>query len=387
MKGAQLAMFFTVFLTIFLTGNIYLFIRGWQALPVNIWVRAGYSVLFIFAALSFITGQFFRRSGLFENETMIMFIGSIWLAFLLYALLIVITIDLVRGVNFFFHFLPAKEVLLNRNVPLFLFIGAVLVSSSIVVAGVITAANPVVNKIDIKIDKKAGSRNSFTIVMASDIHLGNVIGKKKFQYLADRINETYPDIVLFAGDFIDRSIEPLINDDIGSIIESINSKYGIYAVTGNHEYFGGVSKIVNFLSKHKVNLLLDESIEIENSLLLVGREDKTMTRFAGKGRKSLHVLLDGKRRDLPIIVMDHQPASINESVEKMADLHLSGHTHNGQLWPMNLITKALFEVSCGYAKIENTHIYVSKGYGTWGPPVRTTGRPEIVVLNLIFEEI
>jgi predicted MPP superfamily phosphohydrolase len=279
-----------------------------------------------------------------------------------------------------------EEVLLKSHIPLMLFIGTVFVSCTIVIIGIIITSNPVVKKIDIKIDKKVNNKNPLTIAMASDIHLGNIVGRKKFQSLADTINSLKPDIVLFTGDFIDRTLDSLIEDDIGGLIESIHSKYGIYAVTGNHEYFSGVSKTVNFMKKHKINVLLDESIEIDKSLLLVGREDKNVNRFTGKQRKTLAELLHGKRTELPVIVMDHQPSAINESVKNMADLHLSGHTHNGQLWPINHITNAIFEVSCGYAKIENTHIYVSKGYGTWGPPVRTTGRPEIVFLKIAFKE-
>ena len=379
-------MFFAIFFGIFLTGNVYVFIRGWQALPVNNWIRAAYSLLFTLAAFTFIIAEVFRRSRLLENDKILVLIGSIWLALILYALLSVIVLDLIRALNFFFHFLPAKEVLLKYHIPLMLFFAVIFISSSIVTIGVITAANPVVNKIDIKIDKKAGSKKSLNIVMASDIHLGNIIGRKKFQYLADTINSLNPDIVLFPGDFFDRTLEPLVENNIGAIIESIHSKYGIYAVTGNHEYFGGVSKAVNFMRQHKINVLLDESVVIDKFFLLAGREDKTVSRFSDKQRKSLSEILAGKNTDLPIIVMDHQPSSIGESVKNMADLHLSGHTHNGQLWPLNYITKALFDVSNGYAKIDSTHIYVSKGYGTWGPPVRTTGRPEIVVLQVEFGE-
>jgi predicted MPP superfamily phosphohydrolase len=389
MKGYQFVMFLTIFFTIFLTGNTYVFIRGWQALPANIGVRAVYSILFSLAAFSFIAGEFFRRKGFVENDKIIILIGSIWLAFILYAILIIIVIDLVRGLNYFFHFLPAKEVLLKANVPLMFFIGTVFVSFSIVVIGIIIAASPVVKKVDIKIDKKANNKNSLNIVMASDIHLGSIIGKKRFHSLADTINSLNPDLVLFTGDFIDRTLEPFMKDDIGTLIESIRSKYGLYAVAGNHEYFEGISRIVNFMNEHKINILLDESVEIDRSFLLVGREDRHKNRFSDRKteRKTLPELLAGKRTELPIIVMDHQPSSLEESVKNKIDLQLSGHTHNGQLWPINHITNAIYEVSNGYAKIEDTHIYVSKGYGTWGPPVRTTGRPEIVVLSITFIEI
>lgn len=384
MRGYQFIMFFTIFLTIFLGGNFYVFIRGWQALPANTAARIVYSVLFISLACSFIIGEASERSGLLENNKVLILIGSTWLAFLLYALLSILLIDLVRGLNFFFHFLPADDILKAGNIPLKLMIGVVAFISMIVIAGVITASSPVIRTVDIKIDKAGGIDHSLNIVMASDIHLGNIVGRKKFQFLVDTINSLDPDIVLFPGDFFDETLGPIIKDNMGGLVESIRAKHGVYAVTGNHEYIGGVVDAVNFMARHKIRVLRDEAIVINSSFILAGREDKSINRFTDGKRKSLDEILQGMNRKLPVILMDHQPFAIDESVEKSIDLHLSGHTHNGQLWPLNYITKAIFEVSCGYKKIKDTNVYVSKGYGTWGPPVRTSGRPEIVVFQIRF---
>ncbi len=386
MKGYQFLMFITIFLTIYLGGNFYVFIRGWQALPVNTTARIIYSSLFLFTAFSFILGEFFERSGLIENNKILILTGSTWLAFLLYAIMFLMMIDIVRGLNFFFHFLPAKEEMISNYIPLKLMIGVILTTSLILIAGVITAANPTIRTVDIKIAKAGGIENSLNIVMASDIHLGNIVGKKKFQYLVDTINSLDPDIVLFPGDFFDETLAPIIKDNMGGLVESIHAKYGVFAVTGNHEYIGGVTDAVNFMTKHKIRVLRDEVIEINGSILLAGREDRSINRFTGGKRKSIEELLRGKDTTRPVILMDHQPFSIDESVRNNIDLHLSGHTHNGQLWPVNYITNAIFEVACGLEKLGNTNVYVSKGYGTWGPPVRTTGRPEIVVFHIRFEK-
>ncbi len=386
MKGYQFLIFITVFLTIYLAGNFYVFIRGWQALPANTAARIVYSALFLFAAFSFIIGEISEKTGLFENNKILIITGSTWLAFLLYALLFIIVIDLVRVLNFFLHFLPAEEILKSNNIPLKLMIGVISLTSLILAAGIIAAASPVVRTVNIKIDKPGGIKNSLSIVMASDIHLGNIVGRKKFQHLVDTINAIEPDVVLFPGDFFDETLGPVVKDHMGGLVESIRSKYGIYAATGNHEYIGGVTDAVNFMTKHKIRVLRDEAVEINGSVLLAGREDRSINRFSGVKRKSIEEILQGRNMKLPVILMDHQPFSINESVKNNIDLHLSGHTHNGQLWPMNYITNAIFEVACGFEKLKNTNVYVSKGYGTWGPPVRTTGRPEIVVFRISFKE-
>jgi len=386
MKGYQFFMFITIFLSIFFAGNFYVFIRGWQALPAILPARIIYTVLFLFTALSFLIGEISEKTGLITDNKTLILIGSTWLAFLLYSLLFLLLIDIVRGVNFFFHFLPPNEVLRADNIPLKLMIGVAAAVSLIVIAGIITASSPVVRTVDIKIDKKGGIEHSLNIVMASDIHLGNIVGRKKFQYLVDTINSLDPDIVLFPGDFFDETLGPVVKDNMGGLVESIRAKYGVYAVTGNHEYIGGVVDAVNFMTKHKIRVLRDEYIEINNSFILAGREDKSIIRFTGGKRKSLDEILQQKNNKLPVILMDHQPFAIDESVKSGIDLHLSGHTHNGQLWPLNYITSAIFEVSCGYRKIKDTNVYVSKGYGTWGPPVRTSGRPEIVVFQIRFAE-
>ncbi len=386
MKGYQFIMFMTVFLSIYLSGNFYVFVRGWQALPANTVARVIYSVLFIFAAFSFIFGEISEKIGLIEDNKALILIGSTWLAFLLYSLLFILLIDMIRGLNFFIKFLPSNEVLKADNIPFKLMIGVVIAVSMIVIAGIITASSPVVRTVDIKISKKGGFQNSLNIVMASDIHLGNIIGRKKFQHLVDTINSLNPDIVLFPGDFFDETLGPVVKDNMGGLVESIKAKYGVYAATGNHEYIGGVVEAVNFMTQHKIRVLRDEAIEINGSFIIAGREDKSINRFTGGKRKSIEEILKGKNSKLPVILMDHQPSDIIGSVNNGIDLHLSGHTHNGQLWPLNYITSAIFDVSCGYKKIKETNVYVSKGYGTWGPPVRTSGRPEIVLFQISFNE-
>ncbi len=133
-------------------------------------------------------------------------------------------------------------------------------------------------------------------------------------------------------------------------------------------------------------MLRDESIVLGGVFTLVGREDASLPMFTGKKRKSLEKLLADTDPGLPVILMDHQPGAIREAADDgRVSLQLSGHTHHGQLWPFSVITSQIFEISWGGRKIGNTEFYVSSGWGTWGPPVRTGNVPELLDIRLKFE--
>jgi predicted MPP superfamily phosphohydrolase len=161
-------------------------------------------------------------------------------------------------------------------------------------------------------------------------------------------------------------------------------KWYNYAITGNHEYIGGVDDAVNYLEEHGLKIIRDSSILINNSLYIVGREDKDKYTFTKQKRKTINDLTQNIDKEKPIILLDHQPFNLNSTIKAGIDVQISGHTHHGQLWPFNYITNKIFEISSGYKQKGNTHFFVSTGFGTWGPPVRLGNRPEIIELTLIF---
>jgi hypothetical protein len=173
---------------------------------------------------------------------------------------------------------------------------------------------------------------------------------------------------------------------VGEKLKLLKAKYGVYAVTGNHEYIGGVTKAKRYLAEHNVNLLSDTAILIDESFYVAGREDLTINSFTNLRRKSLSDIVGSLDKTKPIILLDHQPFKLEKVVENGVDLQLSGHTHHGQLWPFNYITKMVYELSWGYLKKGDTHFYVSSGVGGWGPPIRTVNRPEIISIKLHFNK-
>jgi uncharacterized protein len=132
-------------------------------------------------------------------------------------------------------------------------------------------------------------------------------------------------------------------------------------------------------------MLRDRSVKVADAFTLVGREDRSIQQFGSMKRKDLSDLMKDVDQSLPVILMDHQPFNLDDAVKNNIDLQLSGHTHHGQLWPFNFITDKVYELSYGYLRKGNTHFYVSCGVGTWGPPLRTTSRPEVVNIKLKFD--
>jgi predicted MPP superfamily phosphohydrolase len=304
---------------------------------------------------------------------------------MLYFILVALVLDLARVINHFAAIFPASIYADYPKTKLIVLFATLALVTVVVVAGFINARTPRVQKLTLHVNKVVPGDKTLTIAMASDIHLGTIIAKRKANRLVATINELNPDLVLFAGDIVDEDLAPVIKNNLGANMGQIRSKFGVYGITGNHEYIGGAEPAVKYLQEHGITMLRDSSIVIDGRFCLVGREDRDRSRFSGKDRKELADLMKLADQSLPVILLDHQPFNLDRAVEQGVDLQLSGHTHHGQLWPFNYVTSAIYEISSGYRKISNTHFYVSTGFGTWGPPVRLGNRPEIVFLTLQFD--
>ena len=380
MRSTTFLIFFSIVLIIYGSVNYYLFARGLQAFSLNQPMRRWYIAIFWTIAAMFIVGSVLERTATSVFAEWIYRIGAFWMAYMLYLFMAVVLIDLVRMLNYFFHFLPPFSQLMRFRLGVIVFALATLV----VVGGHINALWINVREIPLTIHKKVTGAQEVKILMASDIHLGALIGERREKHLLDIIKKQKTDLVLLCGDLVDGEIAPVLRKNLGGHIQEIKTPLGVYAISGNHEYIGGINKTLPYLKSINIQLLMDQTITLPNGIQLVGRKDRSAGR-GSNGLKPLSELLAGVDSLKPVIVMNHQPYNLEEATGVNVDLHLSGHTHHGQLWPFNYITKRMFELSWGLMKKGTTNFYVSSGYGTWGPPVRTGNRPEVVIFNLKFE--
>jgi predicted MPP superfamily phosphohydrolase len=222
--------------------------------------------------------------------------------------------------------------------------------------------------------------------MASDLHLSPIDGERLLSKIIDKINSVNPDIILFAGDIVDDKAVILKDRGIGESFKKLKPKYGIYSITGNHEFINDVEPSVKFMEEYGMKILRDNYELVDSSFYVVGREDVVMKQFTGKTRKTLKELTSTIDFNHPTILLDHTPVKLEQAENNGIDLQFSGHTHHGQIWPGNIITNLIYEVSWGYKKKGITHYYVTSGAGTWGPPVRTGSKSEIVNIVIQFKD-
>ena len=381
MKTINFIIFFSIFFTIYGLVNYYIFIRGWQVINYNAHTRVYYSIIFIFLSSSFIIGRLLERYCLNHVSSIFVWIGSFWLAAMTYFLLFIVFIDIIRLLNFIVPFISIKT---NNQLKQILFLSAIIITTIIVIVGYINSISLHITRLNLNINKKSKLEN-IHIVAVSDIHLGTIIETVRLKKIIKTINSLKPDIVLLIGDIFDEDLGPVIKKNLGNDLTKINSKFGVFAVLGNHEYIGGVEQAKKYLIDHNITVLQDSVVHSETGIYLVGREDISIKQFLGKTRKQLKEILEKVDKNHPIILMDHQPFNLDEAINNGVDLQLSGHTHHGQLWPFNYLTRAIYKISYGYKKFNNTHFYVSSGVGTWGPPIRTNSRSEIVKIILNFK--
>jgi predicted MPP superfamily phosphohydrolase len=364
--------FFLSILVAYIGGSIYLLIRGLHVLP-NSLSRIVFSTVVCVSAISFFVGMFYESNLPINLASIMQHIGGTWLSSLLYFIPIVLMIDIIRLINKFFPFLPEFMIVNPQTTGLYVFFFIVGTFAVIFISGVINFNNPSVVKPYFKTDKQISSVPK--IVVASDLHLGYMIGSNKLNDFVKLINSQNPDIVLLCGDIFDRSIRPIESKNMLSKLKEIKANIGVYAVPGNHEYYGNRVKAFRYLSEALV-LLRDSIVQPTEDIYIVGRDDCTNI-----NRKPLKELMHGIDHNKLIILLDHQPQHLEEAQDAGVDFQFSGHTHDGQIWPINLIARKLYEKSYGYLKKGNTQYYITSGLGLWGAHLRIGTRSEIVVLE------
>ena len=316
------------------------------------------SISFIGASLLVYRFDNFLTSALY-------FGASIWLGLLLYFFLGVISLWIIAFIG--------KILGLNFKMTA---IAGLIVSAGLILAaiGFINALNPRLRKIEVSIENLPSGWRGRKAVQISDIHLGFIHGKSFMEQIVRKINAADPDIVFITGDLFDGE-----SDKLGILSEPLNDLHpslGIYFITGNHETYVGIDKTLSALADKKVNILRDQLIEVDGMQIL-GID------YPQPGvKKDLNQIMAMLDHSKPNIVLFHSPVHVDMFKKMGANLQLSGHTHRGQLWPLNYITNKVYDgYDHGIHRDGSYTLYTSVGTGTWGPPIRTGNCPEITLIS------
>jgi uncharacterized protein len=352
--------------------NIYIFIRIWT-LFISREFRLWYVVIYMLLAMVYPAGNILSEIDLYA--TALRFLANYLLPFYLYLFLSLLVFDIFLLFNRLIKIVP-QEVLKNPRWRKICLISILLLSVIIVAGGIINLNTIRISEYRIEIPPGQSGMKHLRIAFVADFHLQSRTGIHFVQRFAKKISEIKPDIVIFGGDIIEGDRDDGNIQAYKAILREIQTRYGVYAVLGNHEYYSGEDK-GSFFDKSGMKVLCDTTIIIDSSFSLAGRYDSHFM-----GRKSINDLLSTSPDSLPLILVDHRPTEIDQVSSSHADVQLSGHTHNGQMFPINLITRSVYQLSWGYMKRGNTHFFVTSGIRLWGPPVRTTGKSEIMVIDI-----
>lgn len=365
--------------------STYVLWRGWNALPEKKVVRLPFAAIFIVELVVYLIGFFYSAKLDLTYVHNIAWIGTTWMVFILYMSALLIVYDVLRYVNKRRPFLSEKINLSRSKERLTYYLLSLLLVISVMMWGRYKFNNPDITYKQIKIEKES-KLDQLRVVVASDLHAGYLIKKDIISMYVDKIMEQNPDVILLIGDIIDYDIFSVKDQYMEEEFKRLHAPYGVYAVTGNHEYIGiegeKFHEKVTWLSDYAgMTVLRDSTVLVDSLFYLVGREDDKYMH-----RKPLDSLMVGVDKSYPIILMNHEPHNIHEASEHDIDLAFYGHTHNGQFFPNNIVVKFIWELPYGYRKIKDSQVYVSSGLGLAGPQYRIATKSEIVVFDLDFKK-
>lgn len=379
----SLIAFLVLILGIFIFSNFYIGKRIFDNLnyvfPLN---KKIFWPVFAFFSFSYIIARFVEKFLPYKLAALLVTGTSYWIIFFFYGLLFFLFLDLIgfldRKIDFLPGFLKYKKD--NRAV-ITVFIITVIMALGIF--GTYQAKDLKVVEYTIETPKEL--KQNYTVVLISDIHISYQIGYEEFKKMIDLVNAQHPDYILIAGDFLDGDWRTFYEENINSLLKEFNPRKETYMVMGNHDNFLENKDILPFImNENGIKVLQDESVVLNDNLFLVGRRDITegRERYGTETRKHLDELLTEASSEHFIILMDHAPLEIYDAEKAGVDLQVSGHTHQGQIYPFGIITERYFPFDYGHLIRDDYHLIASSGAGTWGPPVRIGTQSEIVRINI-----
>lgn len=328
-------------------------------------------------------------------------ISNYWLGTLVYIFLVVLLADVGRIILKRTKWISNEKLSSGRT---FVITGGICIVliAGISIYGILNARNIRTTAYDVTIEKDAGELEDLKSALVADLHLGYSIGDYHMEQMVEKINKMDADIVLIAGDIFDNDYDALYHPDyLIKTLRGIKSKYGVYACYGNHDiqekilvgftFPGGEKKqsdlrMDEFLKKANIKLLRDEAVLIDNAFYLVSRPDYKCPGRGIEQRKTPEQITAELDKTKPILVMEHEPKEIEELEEAGADMQLSGHTHDGQIWPGTWLIKCFWKNPYGYMKEGNLHSIVTSGIGVYGPAMRVDSKSEICEIHVSFQQ-
>jgi predicted MPP superfamily phosphohydrolase len=370
-------MFSLIFALVCIVPNIYLFFRI-RHLFISKKLRIYYALFYLLMVLVYPINTYLIEGNFELKYNPISLIARYILPYYLYVVLLMLLFDLFMLLNRLFKIVSVNTMKGNRFKATTLAV-ILVVPIGITVYGIINFNTIQISEYQITVPKKSSNIDHLKIAFASDFHLKQRTDIHFVERFAAKIESIHPDLLIFGGDIAEGYGEGEKMVRIAKMFREFHPRYGVFGVLGNHEYYGSLER-GRFFDLAGIQMLGDSVAIVGNSFNLAGRLDNRY-----RDRLTTAELLKSINDSLPVILVDHRPTDIVENSKTAADIQFSGHTHNGQLFPFNWIINSMYPMRWGTKKLGNTHFFLSSGIMMWGPPVRTTGKSEIMVVDVEFK--
>jgi predicted MPP superfamily phosphohydrolase len=364
--------------------HLYIFIKIRSAFHLGTPILILVVCFMVFMILAPVFVRISERLGLENLACPISYVGYTWMGLVFLFFFFSLAIDLYR---LFVHAAgPVLRINISHLTPspqIALFI-TLLLTAGVAVYGYFEARSIRTETLTVRSLKIPKDIGGLTIAQISDIHLGLIVRESRLKRILAEVKKARPDILISTGDLVDGEIDNLAG--LAKLLKEINVRYGKFAVTGNHEFFAGLDQALSFTEDAGFTVLRGETASAGGIMSIAGVDDPTGKYFGHYRGVSEKTLLSGLPKDRFTLLLKHEPV-IEKSALGLFDLQLSGHTHDGQIFPFNLVVRLFFPKHAGLFHLpHNALLYVSRGSGTWGPPIRFLSPPEVTIIQLVNGE-
>ena len=378
-----MTIFLFVFFLLYGGMHLYAFLKAKAAFAFGAVTGIYLALFMVIMVLAPVIIRISERAGFGSFARLMSYAGYTWLGILFLFFSASILIDLYR------FFIYSGGLLLKRDlsginlsdryaffIPLFL-------SLVISLYGYFEAANIRTETIIIKSHRIPEKISMLKIAQISDVHLGLIVRGERLRRIIEKVKAASPDILVSTGDLVDGEINNLTG--LAEMLGEINPRFGKYAITGNHEYYAGLDQALNFTERCGFRMLRGEGLSIDGVINIAGVDDPQVIKYGNLKTPEENILLSGLPRERFTLLLKHRPFIDDKSLG-LFDLQLSGHVHKGQIFPFSIITGLYYPIQAGFATLaDNSRLYVSRGSGTWGPPIRFLSPPEVTIIELVHE--
>ncbi len=376
-------LFLSTFLLLYGGLHVYAFLKAKSAFALG--VRSGFFLALLMAVMTLapLIIRLVERQGHEGTARFLSYIGYTWMGILLLFFVSGVTLDLYRLALHTVEVVLRKDFIFLRPSPRACFVLPLVCAIAISVYGFFEARDIRVERLTIRTPKIPATVDRIKIVQISDVHLGLIVREERLERILEKVKNEKPDMVISTGDLVDGQIDNLTG--LAELLKGVKPRYGKYAITGNHEFYAGLPQALKFTKQAGFIMLRGRGITVAGLINLAGVDDPAGIVSGFYRGVYERDLLSRLPREKFTILLKHHPI-VDESAIGLFDLQISGHTHYGQIFPFRYVTRLSFPYNTGWFDLpKQSHLYVSRGTGTWGPPIRVLSPPEVTVYELIPE--